>query len=239
MTLPAGYRPGVDAPLPTIIQPHGGPWGRNEADWGGGDIPVTQYFASRGFAVLQPQFRGSTGFGNALWRAGDGEWGQKMQDDKDDGLAWLVEQRIADPNRAMIYGFSYGGFAAIAATVRPNSPYRCAISGAGVASLQRLGTLWSNNRVQRQLQGTTVRGMDPLENASRASIPILLYHGDYDTAADIWHSERFAAALRANNKPHEYVVIPEMPHGAVNPEMRRREFQLVEDFIRGTCGISY
>lgn len=239
LTLPLGYRPGVDAPLPTIIQPHGGPWGRNEADWGGGDIPVTQYFASRGFAVLQPQFRGSTGFGNALWRAGDGEWGQKMQDDKDDGLAWLVEQGIADPNRAMIYGFSYGGFAAIAATVRPNPPYRCAISGAGVASLQRLGTLWSNNRVQRQLQGTTVRGMDPLENASRASIPILLYHGDYDTAADIWHSERFAAALRSNNKPHEFVVIPEMPHGAVNPEMRRREFQLVEDFIRGTCGISY
>ncbi len=239
LTLPAGFRPGVDAPLPTIIQPHGGPWGRNDADWGGGDIPVTQYYASRGFAVLQPQFRGSTGFGNALWRAGDGEWGQKMQDDKDDGLAWLIQERIADPQRAMIYGFSYGGFAAIAATVRPNSPYRCAISGAGVSSLERLGTLWSSNRVQRQLQGTTVRGMDPLEHASDAGIPILLYHGDFDTSADIWHSERFAAALRAANKPHEYIVIPGMPHGAITPDMRRREFQIVDDYIRGTCGINF
>jgi dipeptidyl aminopeptidase/acylaminoacyl peptidase len=239
LTLPYGFRRGVDAPLPVIIQPHGGPWGRNDATWGGGDIPVTQYFASRGFAVLQPQFRGSTGFGNQLWRAGDRQWGMSMQDDKDDGLRWLVDQGVADPARAVIYGFSYGGFAAMAATVRPNSPYRCAISGAGVSSLQRLGTLWSQNRVQRDLQGTTVTGMDPLAHASEANIPILIYHGDRDQTATLWHSERFDAALRGAGKPHEFVVIPDMPHGAITPAMRRREFELVENFIRGTCGISY
>ena len=108
-----------------------------------------------------------------------------------------------------------------------------------MADLGRLANLWGASRLQREYQGWTVAGMNPIENVRNANIPILLYHGDYDTAADIWHSERFAAALRSNNKPHEYVVIPEMPHGAVNPEMRRREFQLVEDFIRGTCGISY
>ena len=196
-------------------------------------------FASRGFAVLQPQFRGSIGFGNRLWRAGDGEWGRKMQDDKDDGLAWLVREGIADPQRAIIYGFSYGGFAAMAASVRPNSPYRCAISGAGVSSLQRLGSLWRENRVQRQYQGVTVRGMDPLEHASEASIPILLYHGDRDQTATLWHSERFAAALRGANKPHQFVVIEDMPHGALTPVMMRREHELVEAYIRGPCGITY
>ncbi|MEQ1708793.1 MAG: prolyl oligopeptidase family serine peptidase [Terricaulis sp.] len=239
LTLPFGYRRGIDAPLPTMIQPHGGPWGRNDTSWGGGDVPVTQYFASRGFAVLQPQFRGSTGWGNQLWRAGDAQWGLSMQDDKDDGLAWLVTQGIADPDRAMIYGFSYGGFAAMAAAVRPDSPYRCAISGAGVASLERLGTLWRQNFIQRRTQGVTVRGMDPLEHASEANIPILLYHGDYDQTAEMWHSEHFASALRAAGKDVQFVTIPEMPHGALTPAMRRREFELIEGYIRGTCGILY
>ncbi len=238
LTLPYGWTP-AQGPLPVIIQPHGGPWSRNNANWGGGDIPVTQYFASRGFAVLQPQFRGSTGWGNRLWRAGDAQWGLAMQDDKDDGLAYLVRQGVADPQRAIIYGFSYGGFAAMAAAVRPNSPYRCAISGAGVSSLQRLGTLWSRNRIQRQLQGTTVAGFDPLEHASDANIPILIYHGDRDQTATLWHSERFAEALRGAGKPHEFAVIPEMPHGAVTPDMQRQELTLVENYIRNTCGISY
>lgn len=238
LTLPFGWTP-AQGPLPVIIQPHGGPWSRNNADWGGGDIPVTQYFASRGFAVLQPQFRGSTGWGDRLWRAGDEQWGLSMQDDKDDGLAYLVAQGIADPQRAIIYGFSYGGFAAMAATVRPNSPYRCAISGAGVSSLERLGSLWSRNRIARQLQGTTVAGFDPLQHVSQANIPILIYHGDRDQTATLWHSERFAAAMRGANKPHDFVVIEEMPHGAVTPEMQREELTLVENYIRGTCGISY
>ncbi|MBU6374161.1 MAG: prolyl oligopeptidase family serine peptidase [Alphaproteobacteria bacterium] len=238
LTLPKGWTKG-DAPLPVIIQPHGGPWSRNTADWGGGDIPVTQYFASRGFAVLQPQFRGSEGFGDKLWKAGDEQWGLAMQDDKDDGLKWLVDQGIADPKRAVMYGFSYGGFAAFAAVVRPNPPYRCAISGAGVSSLQRLGTLWSDNPVQRRYQGWTLKGMDPLENVEKASIPILIYHGDRDQTATIWHSERFAAALKAAGKPHEFVVISDMAHGASTPDMARQEFTIVENYLKGPCGISY
>ncbi|HWA00530.1 MAG TPA: prolyl oligopeptidase family serine peptidase [Caulobacterales bacterium] len=238
LTLPFGWREG-DAPLPVIVQPHGGPWSRNDSSWGGGDIPYAQYFASRGFAVLQPQFRGSTGWGGQLWRAGDKQWGMAMQDDKDDGLQWLVDRRIADPHRALIYGFSYGGFAAMAATVRPNSPYRCAISGAGVASLQRIGTLWRENRIQRQLQGVTVDGMDPLQHASEANIPILIYHGDRDQTASIWHSQQFDAALRAAGKPHTFTTIPDMPHGALNPEMRRAELTLIENYIKNECGIQY
>ncbi|MFX5918508.1 prolyl oligopeptidase family serine peptidase, partial [Acinetobacter baumannii] len=82
------------------------------------------FFTSRGYAVLRPQYRGSAGLGRNLWLAGDAEWGQKMQDDKDDGAAWLVKEGIADPKRLVIFGYSYGGFAAAAATVRPASPYR-------------------------------------------------------------------------------------------------------------------
>ena len=89
----------------------------------------------------------------ALWKAGDMEWGQKMQDDKDDGAAWLVAEGIADPQRMAIFGYSYGGFAAIAASVRPNSPYRCAIAGAGVADLQRLGNFWGANRIAARISG--------------------------------------------------------------------------------------
>lgn len=238
LTLPKGWTK-EDGPLPTIIQPHGGPWSRNDASWGGRDVGVAQYFASRGFAVLEPQFRGSMGFGDKLWKAGDSQWGLAMQDDKDDGLAYLVSQGIADPQRALIYGFSYGGFAAIAATVRPNSPYRCAISGAGVSSLERIRQEWGENRFQRRLQGRTVNGMDPLENAAKANIPILLYHGDRDQIATLWHSERFAEALSAAGKPHQFVVIEDFAHGGGTPAMLRQEMELIENFIRTTCGISY
>jgi dipeptidyl aminopeptidase/acylaminoacyl peptidase len=81
--------------------------------------------------------------------------------------------------------------------------------------------------------------MDPLEHASEANIPILIYHGDRDQTATLWHSQRFAAALRAAGKPHEFVVIEDMPHGALTPAMRRQEFSIVEDYLRGPCGITY
>ena len=136
LDLPAGWKK-EDGPLPTIIHPHGGPWARDELGWDrSGLVP---FLSSRGYAVLRPQYRGSAGLGRKLWLAGDAEWGKAMQDDKDDGAKWLVEQGIADPNRIAIFGYSYGGFAAAAATVRPNGPYQCAIAGAPVTDLARLG----------------------------------------------------------------------------------------------------
>jgi hypothetical protein len=121
-------------PYPTIILPHGGPWSRDGLGWD--DSGWTQYFAARGYAVLQPQFRGSQGWGQKLWRAGDAEWGQKMQDDLDDGAKWLVAQRVASPERIAVHGYSYGGYAAYAAAVRPNGLYQCSIAGAGVARIE-------------------------------------------------------------------------------------------------------
>jgi dipeptidyl aminopeptidase/acylaminoacyl peptidase len=115
LDLPAGWSK-EQGPLPLVVNPHGGPWARDYAGWdASGWVP---FLTSRGFAVLRPQYRGSTGLGRKLWVAGDAEWGLKMQDDKDDGAQWLVDEGIADPDKMVMFGYSYGGFAAVAAAVK-------------------------------------------------------------------------------------------------------------------------
>jgi len=208
LDLPAGWKKG-DKPLPTVIHPHGGPWARDTIGWdGSGMVP---FLTSRGYAVLRPQYRGSRGLGRKLWLAGDAQWGKAMQDDKDDGAKWLVEQGITDPDRIAIFGYSYGGFAAAAATVRPGGPYQCAIAGAPVTDLARLGTSWSTNRLQRILQGTTVTGMDPMDNTDKADLPILLFVGDRDVRTPSWHAKNFYKAVK-DTVPAKFELIADMPH---------------------------
>ena len=223
-------------PYPAIILPHGGPWSRDDLGW---DISGwTQYFASRGYAVLQPQFRGSQGWGQKLWRAGDAEWGQKMQDDKDDGAKWLISQKIAAPDRIAMHGYSYGGYSAFAAAVRPNGLYQCAIAGAGVAELGTFQRETRENRFVREFQNPTIKGLSPLEQAARVSIPMLIYHGDRDQTVPISQSERFVARLKAANKPHKYVELKDMGHGYVtwNPEHTEKVLVEVEQFLKTDCG---
>lgn len=233
LDLPAGWEEG-DEPLPTIIHPHGGPWAR---DYGGWDVSGwVPFFTSRGYAVLRPQYRGSTGVGRQLWLAGDNEWGQAMQDDKDDGARWLVEQGIADPDRIAIMGYSYGGFAAMAAAVRENGPYQCAIAGAGVSNLGRLGGNWSGSFLQRIRQGRTLTGMDPSENTDRANLPMLVFHGDRDVRVPLFHSTDFVAAIR-DDVPVEYVEIDDMPHSLPwYPEHFRIMLSEMEDYLANDCG---
>ena len=233
LDLPAGWKQG-DAPLPTIIHPHGGPWSRDHAGWdGSGWVP---FLTSRGYAVLRPQYRGSTGLGRKLWMAGDAEWGQKMQDDKDDGAAWLVKQGIADPQRLAIFGYSYGGFAAAAATVRPNSPYQCAISGAPVTDLAKIGMSWSDNRLQRILQGRTVKGMDPMQNTDKANIPVLLYVGDRDVRTPSFHAKGFYDAVQGK-VPAKFALIADMPHSMPwYPRHQAETLGLIEEFLKRDCG---
>ncbi len=233
LDLPAGWTP-ADGPLPTIIHPHGGPWAR---DYGGWDVSGwVPFFTSRGYAVLRPQYRGSTGVGRELWLAGDNEWGQAMQDDKDDAAQWLVEQGIADPDRLAIMGYSYGGFAAMAAVVRENSPYQCAIAGAGVSNLGRLGGNWSESFLQRIRQGRTLSGMDPIENTDKANIPTLIFHGDRDVRVPLFHSTDFYNAIR-NQVDAELVVIDDMPHSL---PWYPRHFEVMlsemEDYLANDCG---
>lgn len=233
LTLPAGWTR-ADGPLPAIILPHGGPWARDSTGWDESGWP--QFLASRGYAVLQPQYRGTTGWGRQLWLAGDAQWGLKMQDDKDDGAAWLVSQGYAAQDRIAIFGYSYGGFAAMAATVRPGGPYQCAIAGAGVSNLTRIGNNWSDNRLQRIYQGRTVDGMDPMDNTAQASIPILMIHGDRDVRVPLWHSQDFYNAVR-QRVPARLVVVEDMPHSMPwYPRHYRTLLGEVENYLRTECG---
>ena len=233
LTVPKGYDKARNGPIPTVILPHGGPWQRDYQDWD--PSGWTQFMATRGYAILQPQFRGSEGWGMDLWKAGDREWGQKMQDDNDDGAAWLVTEGIADPKRIAIFGYSYGGYAAIAATVRPNSPYRCAISGAGVADLQRLGNLWGSTSIAREAQGSTVAGLNPIAQVAKANIPILMFHGDRDRTADTQHSRDFFSAMKQAGKDVEYHEIKDMWHMLPWwPQWHRQSLGLIENYLQSS-----
>ncbi|HLR78661.1 MAG TPA: prolyl oligopeptidase family serine peptidase [Burkholderiaceae bacterium] len=235
LDLPAGWSAGDDA-LPAIVHPHGGPWARDFTGWdASGWVP---FLTSRGYAVLRPQYRGSAGLGRKLWLAGDAEWGQKMQDDLDDAAAWLVDQGYANKDNIGIFGYSYGGFAAAAATVRPDGPFKCAISGAPVTDLGRLGRTWSDNRLQRILQGRTVRGMDPIQNTDKASIPVLLYVGDRDVRTPSWHAENFYKAVK-DRVDARFELIADMPHSMPwYPRHQTQTLGLIEDFLTNDCGFS-
>lgn len=232
LTLPLGWT-AEDGPLPSIVLPHGGPWARDDSDWNPSGWP--QFLASRGYAVLQPQYRGSEGWGLELWLAGDAQWGLKMQDDKDDAAAWLVEQRYADADNIAILGYSYGGYAAMAAVVREGGPFKCAIAGAGIANLTRLGQSWSQDRLLRAVQGRTVAGLDPLENADKANMPVLIISGDRDVRVPIFHSETFFDAVR-DFVPASFLTIPDMPHSFPwYPEHHRQTLTAVENFLANDC----
>lgn len=240
--LPPGYNKERDGRIPLVVMPHGGPWSRDDMSF---DISFwPQMFATRGFAVLQPNYRGSTDLGKELWKAGDREWGAKMQDDKDDGARWLVEQGIADPNRMMMYGYSYGGFAAAAAAARSGGAsaglWQCAISGAPAIDLERIRNDWGDNRFQRAFQGSTVGGWDPMLNLDQVKIPWLVFHGDYDRQADTIHSRSAASRMRQVNPSanFRYVEIPKMAHTLtqMTPEHRTQFLNLILDWTANNCG---
>jgi dipeptidyl aminopeptidase/acylaminoacyl peptidase len=233
LDLPAGWKQG-DPPGPAVVNPHGGPWARDYTGWDvSGWVPL---LTSRGYAVLRPQYRGSQGLGRDLWVAGDREWGQKMSDDNDDGAAWLVSEGYASKDRIAIFGYSYGGFAAAAATVRKPSPYQCAIAGAPVTNLGRLSTSWSDNRLQRILQGSTLKGMDPMQNTANATIPVLLFVGDRDVRTPSFHAKDFYEAVKGV-VPAKFALIPDQPHSLPwYPRQQRQTLALIQDFLKNDCG---
>lgn len=234
LDLPGNWNQGDDAPLSAVVLPHGGPWTREYLGWDGSGW--TALLTSRGYAVLRPQYRGSEGLGRKLWMAGDAQWGKKMSNDLDDGAAWLVKQNIARKNRIAIFGYSYGGFAAVAADVRSPSPFQCAIAGAPVANLSKLGTSWSDNRLQRILQGDTVKGMDPMANTNKAHLPILLFNGDRDVRVPPkWNARAFYDAVR-HKVSAKHAVIPDMPHSMPwYPRQKKKVDHLIVGFLANDC----
>lgn len=222
-------------PWATVIHPHGGPWARDTMDFDGSMwVPL---LASRCKAVLRPQFRGSDGWGRKLWMAGDAEWGQKMQDDKDDGAKWLIEQGIAKPGHIAMFGFSYGGYSAFAASVRPNGLYKCAIAGAGVSDIKRIWARFFTNPFFRQAQAPTVEGLSPLDKAAEMQIPLMVYHGDRDQTVPLEQSQWFVNKAKQAGKPVVYHEIADYGHG---PAWTRKIFgdqlRLIDDYLANDCG---
>ena len=222
-------------PYAAVIHPHGGPWARDTMNYdGSGWVPM---LVSQCRVVLQPQYRGSNDWGRTLWLAGDREWGQKMQDDKDDGAKWLVTEKLADPKRIAMFGFSYGGYAAFAAAVRPNDLYKCAIAGAGVSDIDRIWARFYTNPIFKERQSSTVKGLSPLTQADKIKIPIMVYHGERDQIVPIIQSELFVDRAKAAGKPVEYHVLKDYSHGAAwTRQIMTDQLTIISDYLKTGCG---
>ncbi len=219
LTLPPG-RPAKNLPL--VVLPHGGPEIRDYPgfNW------WAQAFASRGYAVFQPNFRGSGGFGRAFRDAGYGQWGRKMQTDITDGVAAIVAQGIIDPKRACIVGASYGGYAALAGVTVQHGLYKCAVSVAGVADLSsfldwreaKFGLRTDVTHSDHQYLGVQssgdaiLRSLSPARLAAQADAPVLLIHGKDDTTVPINQSWEMRDALRTAGKPVDFIELTGEDH---------------------------
>lgn len=196
--------------LPAVIMPHGGPLARDSEGWDW----WAQYLAEIGYVVIQPNYRGSAGYGTAFARMGRGEWGLKMQDDLNDALAWAAKEGIVDPKRVCMIGASYGGYAAMRAAQRDGALYRCAVSYAGVSDLagmrsydaqflngRALGDYW-------RARTPDFKAVSPRFGAEQFSVPILIVHGKADMRVPVKQSRQMADALKQAGKPYEYVEQP-------------------------------
>ena len=231
VTLPRGR----DAKaLPVIIMPHGGPAARNSEGWGW----WAQFLADRGYAVIQPNFRGSSGYGEAFAKLGEGAWGLAMQDDLNDALAWAAKEGIADPKRACMVGGSYGGYAAMRAAQRDGALYRCAISFAGVSNLNAMKQydrrfLNSGRRGDwLAKQAPDLQSVSPVNFADQISIPILLIHGKEDQRVPVRQSRELAAKLRKAGKPMRYIEQPLGDHHLSRQEDRTQFLREMEAFLK-------
>lgn len=219
LTLP----PGREARgLPLVVLPHGGPEGRDVAgfDW------MAQALASRGYAVLQPNFRGSSGLGPQLLEAGYGEYGRKMQTDVSDGVAYLASQGMVDASRVCVMGASYGGFVALAGVTLQNGIYRCAVAIAGVSdagaqldyTIRRQGSDSYAARYRMRYLGIQspsdprLAEISPRLHASNGNAPVLLIHGRDDVVVEYSHTTEMAQALRRANRPVEVVDLGSEDH---------------------------
>ncbi len=223
LTLPKGL-PAKNLPL--IVHPHGGPWARDSF----GYDTYAQFLSNRGYAVLQPNFRGSTSYGKKFLNAGNGEWGRKMQDDLTWGVRALVAAGIADPGRVGISGGSYGGYATLAGVAFTPTVYAAAVAIVApsnlITLLDAIPPYWEAGRKQmyaRIADPTTPAGKalliaeSPLTHAKSIVTPLLVVQGKNDPRVNIRESDQIVAAVRDNGKPVEYLVAPDEGHGFARP----------------------
>jgi len=244
LTLPPGVTEAKKLPL--VVLPHGGPAAHDDFDF---DY-IAQFLATRGYAVLQPQFRGSTGFGRAHQEAGRGEWGGKAQTDLLDGIATLAGTGEIDAGRVCIVGASFGGYAALAgATLNPTA-YRCAASIAGISDLglllQEEARLYGRESAGLEdlreelgvMDAGKIGAMSPARHAAAAKAPILLIHGDKDTVVLPSQSLFMAEKLKALNLPHELLILENENHYLTKTATRTQTLEALERFLAKNLPVS-
>jgi dipeptidyl aminopeptidase/acylaminoacyl peptidase len=235
LTLPLGV-PAENLPL--IVHPHGGPWARD--NWGFN--PTVQFLANRGYAVLQINFRGSTGYGRAFWEASFKQWGLTMQDDITDGVQWLVERGVVDAKRIGIYGASYGGYATLAGMAFTPELYACGVDYVGVSNLfsfmNTIPPYWAPFlTMMHEMVGhpehdaEQFRATSPVFHADKIRAPLFVAQGAKDPRVNIDESDQIVAAVRQSGYEVEYMVKDNEGHGFRNEENRFEFYRAMEAFL--------
>jgi dipeptidyl aminopeptidase/acylaminoacyl peptidase len=242
LTLPKG----AGKNLPMVVLVHGGPWARGgHLEWN----RTVQFLASRGYAVLQPEFRGSLGFGRAHFEAGWKQWGQAMQDDVADGARWAIAQGVADPKRICIAGASYGGYATLMGLIKNPGLFRCGVDWVGVTDINLLYDLrFTNTSQEAKTYGLPVligdqvkdaamlKANSPLENAAKITQPLLLAYGGQDRTVPIEHGRKFYAAVKQTNPHVEWIEYPDEGHGWRYERTSLDFWSRVEKFLAQNLG---
>ncbi|MFB3909661.1 MAG: alpha/beta hydrolase family protein [Candidatus Eisenbacteria bacterium] len=235
LTLPRG----VEAKnLPVVVNPHGGPWYRDQWGWN----PEVQFLANRGYAVLQMNFRGSTGYGKEFWQASFKEWGKKMQDDITDGAQWLIDQGIADPKRIAIYGGSYGGYATLAGMTFTPDLYACGVDYVGVSNLFTfLNSIPPYWELMRQMffemigdpesDKALLEEASPFFHADHIKAPLMVAQGLNDPRVKKAESDQIVDALKARGIDVPYMVKENEGHGFLLEENRFDFYRAMEQFL--------
>jgi dipeptidyl aminopeptidase/acylaminoacyl peptidase len=239
LTLPRSAE--VKKNLPLIVYVHGGPWSRGPGWRWQCDV---QFLASRGYAVLQPEFRGSVGFGDQHFRASFKQWGQSMQDDLADGARWAIERGIADPKRICIMGASYGGYATLMGLAKDGDLFRCGVDWVGVSDiLLMFDAHWSDMSDEwkrygmpmmigdRQADAPKLAATSPMKLATRIRNPLLIGHGRVDRRVPIEHGKRLYDAVKPHNANVEWVEYDQEGHGWSLPETEVDWWTRVEAFL--------
>jgi len=235
LTLPKGV---AATKLPVVINPHGGPWYRDV--WGFN--PEVQVLANRGYAVLQMNFRGSTGYGRKFWESSFKQWGGTMQDDITDGVQWLIKEGIADPKRVAIYGGSYGGYATLAGITKTPELYAAAVDYVGVSNmftfLSSIPPYWEPLRKMFQemigdptADAAMLRAVSPVNNVDRIKTPLLVAQGANDPRVNKAESEQIVEALRKRGVSVQYLLKDNEGHGFHNEENRIEFYEAMVKFL--------
>ncbi|WP_137937166.1 S9 family peptidase [Chitinivorax sp. B] len=235
LTLPLDKEP---RNLPVIVNPHGGPWHRDEWRFN----PEVQWMANRGYAVLQMNFRGSTGYGKQFWQSSFKQWGGTMQDDITDGVNWLVQQGIADPKKICIYGGSYGGYATLAGVAFTPDLYACAVDYVGVSNLftflKTIPPYWKPFLEQMydmvghpEKDKELLEKRSPVYHADKIKTPLMVLQGAKDPRVNIAESDQVVDALKKRGVDVQYLVKDNEGHGFANEENRFEAYGEMEKFF--------